>query len=274
MSALIACDLDRTLIYSANFLDTTPAPPAASTMTCVEVYNGSPLSFMTARAGALLLAVADQAVFVPSTTRTVAQYSRIDLPGKPFRYAVTSNGGNILVNSIADSHWHSSVADVIGSSATALAEVAAALQARVSSDWVRSFRQAEELFCYLVVDETRIPDGFMAQWQDWCQPRGWNVSRQGRKIYTVPNTLCKSRAIAEVRRRLEDDGVAGPRLVLAAGDGALDAEMLRYADAAIRPRHGELHKLGWKSEHTEVTTNAGVIAGEEILTWFLDRLGT
>ena len=95
------------------------------------------------------------------------------------------------------------------------------------------------------------------------------MSQQGRKIYAMPDVVCKSRAIAEVRRRLIDDGTLDPATpVLAAGDGALDAEMLRSADAAIRPRHGELELLQWQAPGLVVTVNSGGPASEEILDWF------
>ena len=56
-------------------------------------------------AAARLRALAADGLVVPATTRTIAQYHRIELPGSPFRYAVTSNGGNILVDSVPDPDW-------------------------------------------------------------------------------------------------------------------------------------------------------------------------
>jgi len=85
--------------------------------------------------------------------------------------------------------------------------------------------------------------------------------------------VCKSRAVAEVRARLVDDGVLEAEApVLAAGDGALDANMLSAADAAIRPRHGELETIDWQHPTLSVTGSSGIAAGEEILRWFADRV--
>ncbi len=269
MTALIACDLDRTLIYSDQFFDGAP-----NARTCVEFYNGSPLSFMTPVAAALLRALASGGLVVPATTRTVAQYHRIELPGSPFRYAVTSNGGNILVDSQPDADWSAAIAARIKDGGAPLPEVLAALRERISEDWVHNLRVAEDLFCYLVVIEHHLPAGFLDEWSQWCASRGWVVSRQGRKIYTVPDALCKSHAVAEVRRRVIDAGALSVQApLLAAGDGALDAEMLSYADASIRPAHGELHALDWHCEHTAVTTSSGAHAAEEILRWLAERAG-
>lgn len=264
---LIAIDLDRTLIYSRRFFD---APPSDGQ--CVEIYEGAPISFMTAIAVAELQDLSARHIVVPATTRTVAQYLRIRLPGGPHRFAVTSNGGSILVDGMPDREWNALVSAQVLVESAAIDEVITALRARVSDRWVHSGRVAEGLFSYLVVDETAMPPDFVESWRDWCAPRGWQVSQQGRKVYTVPKELCKSRAVREVRRRLVESGDLDPDASLfAAGDGALDAELLLYADAAIRPSHGELHALGWQSHHTTVTKLSGAAASEEILAWLQCR---
>ena len=260
---LIACDLDRTLIYSRRFLDA--AGPGSR---CVEVYEGEEISFMTGNAVTLLADLGAKQVVIPATTRTVAQYRRITLPGAPYRFAVTSNGGTILVDGIPDPEWEAVVDARIRAEGVPLAEILTALRSRTTDRWLRKERVAGGLFCYIVVDEGAVPTEFVPEWAAWCEQRGWRVSQQGRKIYTVPRPLCKSRAVDEVRRRLVASGeLATDAPALAAGDGALDAELLRYADAAIRPAHGELHAQGWTTEGLAVTVRAGAVAAEEILAW-------
>lgn len=265
MTALIACDLDRTLIYSQRHF-------GGEDRACVEIYNESPVSFMTTQAVTALRTLAAQVPVVPATTRTIVQYQRIELPGSPFRYAVTSNGGNILVDSVPDADWSAGVAARISDGGPPLTDIVAALRACISDDWVHNLRVAEDLFCYLVVDEDRMPDGFLDDWSGWCAARGWTVSRQGRKVYAVPETLRKSHAVAEVRRRLIEEGALPETApVLAAGDGALDADLLSYADKSIRPAHGELHALDWHSPRTVVTASSGAGAAVEILTWLAEQ---
>lgn len=262
-TVLFASDLDRTLIYSSRFVE-NPA-----TVTCVEIYKGEPISFMTPGAVSRLTALASEHHVVPATTRTIEQFQRITLPAAPYRYAVTSNGGNILCDGVADVGWSAAVTTRITEECAPLAEVTAALRVRVDDEWVRNFRVAEELFCYLVVDESLLPADFLDGWRDWCAPRGWVVSRQGRKIYSVPTVLCKSHAVAEVRRRLIDGGeLDASAMLFAAGDGALDTDLLTSADAAIRPAHGELHASGWTIPTLTVTEAPGAVAAEWILDWF------
>lgn len=272
MTTLIASDLDRTMIYS---LSAAGAPSTDDAdLVCVEHYDGRPQSFMTAAAATLLRQISNAAIFVPTTTRTIEQYRRIDLPGGPHRYAVTSNGGNILVDNEPDLRWRAGVDARISDSGPPLREVTAELARRIDKSWVRNFRIADDLFCYLVVDLSALPTGFLEQWARWAAMRNWKVSIQGRKIYTVPTALCKSAAVAELRDLVAvgHSGRHGPVTVLAAGDGALDAELLRRADKGIRPRHGELETVNFQSVDVAVTVTSGAVAGEEILRWMLDNL--
>ena len=81
-------------------------------------------------------------------------------------------------------------------------------------------------------------------------------------------------ALAEVRRRLVESGdLDQSAVVISAGDGALDADMLEYSDFAIRPRHGELEELNWQRPTVTVTERSGIAASAEILRWFSSALG-
>lgn len=248
-------------------------PPAAETTVCVEYLDGIPLSYMTATAAARMRDLAAAAVVLPTTTRTIEQFGRIRLPGGPWPYAVTSNGGNILVDGVPDASWRRAIDAAVRAGGATLAEISAALRGRIDESWVLKFRYADDIFCYLVVDLAATPPDFLAEWDAWCGARGWSVSRQGRKIYTMPVVVGKSRAVAEVRDRLVAAGRLDPAApTLAAGDGALDGDMLVAADRAIRPRHGELEELGWRHPNLTVTAAAGIRAGEEILDWFAAAL--
>lgn len=266
--SLFATDLDRTMIFSRN--DFGGAEDVAKE--CVEYYEGEPLSYMTVTAVAALRELAAIAPVIPTTTRTIEQFQRITLPGAPWRYAITSNGGNILVDGIPDPAWRVAIDDQVNASGATLADVGAELRSRIADSWVTKYREADELFCYLVVRPDEVPAGFLAEWDTWCRANGWSASQQGRKIYTMPDAVCKSLAVAEVRKRLVDSGeLASGATVFAAGDGALDAEMLKAADAAVRPRHGELEELNFTAPNLSITSASGILAGEEILTWFHDH---
>ncbi len=258
---VVAADLDRTLIYSRSATDAALPPDGVPPLLCVERLDGREQSFITAAAGRWLERLAAGCVLVPSTTRTPVQYGRVVLPVGPVRFAVTSNGGQILVDGRPDPAWRRHVERRTAGDGAGLAEIVPELERRTQGAWVRSRRIADDLFCYLVVDLDRLPVEFVPGWARWCAARNWVVSMQGRKIYALPRALTKEAAVAEVLRR------AGADRLIAAGDGALDAGLLTLAEAAIRPRHGELHELGWAADHVVVTAAAGVLAGEEIARW-------
>lgn len=263
MSTLVCSDLDRTLIYSAAALGLTGPDVDAPRLLCVEVYQQAPLSYVTEAAAAGLVALAAETTLVPTTTRTPEQYRRVHLPGPPPAFAITANGGRLLVDGVVDGDWSAHVAEQLAASAP-LAEVHEKLSG--AREFLLRLRTAEDLFAYAVVDRAAVPVAWVAELGAWCAESGWSVSVQGRKVYCVPDGLRKSTAAHEVARR------AGTTTMLAAGDSLLDTDLLLAADDAVRPAHGELHDSRFTAPHVAVTATAGVFAGEEIVAWFRARV--
>ncbi|GHB38759.1 hypothetical protein GCM10010347_05290 [Streptomyces cirratus] len=273
MTVLVASDLDRTLIYSAAALGLTMPDPVAPRLLCVEVHESKPLSYMTETAAALLaeLTADPGVVWVPTTTRTRKQYQRIRFPGRPAKYAICANGGQLLVDGVPDRDWRRQVAARLAEECAPLAEVYEHLLATADPAWLRKARVAEDLFAYLVVERALVPDEWLKALVSWAEPRGWTVSLQGRKIYAVPQPLTKSAAMRELVRR------TGAATTLAAGDSLLDADLLLAADRGWRPGHGELADAGWTAGSVTALAKAGVLAGEEIVRAFrrvVGELGT
>ncbi|MFJ7585832.1 HAD family hydrolase [Streptomyces sp. NPDC097617] len=264
MTVLVASDLDRTLIYSAAALGLTMPDPVAPRLLCVEVHESKPLSYMTETAAGLLaeLTADPSVVFVPTTTRTRKQYQRIRFPGRPAPYAICANGGQLLVDGVADRDWRRQVAARLAEECAPLEEVHQHLLSTADPAWLRKARLAEDLFAYLVVERALVPDEWLKALSEWADARGWAVSLQGRKIYAVPRPLTKSAAMHEVARR------TGATTTLAAGDSLLDADLLLAADAGWRPGHGELADAAWTAPTVTALATAGVLAGEEIMRAF------
>lgn len=258
---VFASDLDRTLIYSpkARRLGADGAPA-----TCVELHDGGQTSFMTVTAAALLTDLQGAGEFVPVTTRTTEQYRRVLLPGRAPRFAITANGGVLLVDGVPDRAWSRQVAAILADTVP-LREVWDQVGHVCHPQFTDKVRNAADLFCYAVVRPARLPDGFVADVSGWAAERGWRTSLQGRKLYWVPERLTKAAAVAEVAER------AGCGRVLAAGDSLLDIDLLLGADAGIHPRHGELFDQGWSAPTVVTTAASGIAAGEEIVHWFRTR---
>jgi hypothetical protein len=262
---LLACDLDQTLIFSRRswrLPDGVPEPDVAP----VERIGGEPAAFSTARALALLAELNRAAVFVPVTTRTLAQYARVDLGGSCPRYAVAANGGHLLVDGVPDPDWAAAVSARVTATCRPLADILARAHRLAADGWPRVVQVADDLFVYLVAHHREgIPDlsGLAAE----LAGDGWSLSVQGRKVYFVPSVLTKIEAIAEVARR------AGTVRLAAAGDSLLDQPMLAAADVAVRPAHGELHELGFLAPNLTVTSAAGILGGEEVVATLAAAVG-
>ncbi len=254
---LVACDLDQTLIYSRSAFR-LPAEAAPPELLTVEYLDGEPLSYLTQRAAAGLRDLAAAATLVPVTTRTLEQFRRVQL-GVPTAYAIAANGGHLIAGGELDVAWAAGVKARLESSGRALEEVREiAVRLAEGGSWVRTIRDADGLFVYLVATARDvIPD--LSEVEAELAAGGWTLSVQGRKVYLVPAALTKEAALAEVQAR------TGASRLAAAGDSLLDRGMLARADLAVRPCHGELHEQAELTAGMRVTDRPGVLGGEEIV---------
>ncbi|MDD7936898.1 HAD family hydrolase [Actinomycetospora lutea] len=245
-----ATDLDRTLVHSAR----AAGPVVPGSVVCLERRGDVVTAMLTPRAAADLVALDRRACWVPATTRTVAEYRRLDLArglGVAPRFAVCANGGVLLVDGEPDPAWAAEVRRRVATAAP-LAEVARRLGAVRDADG-----------CFLVARSADVElDGLAA----WCAARGWRVDVDREKVHVLPVAVTKSAAVAEVRRR------TGAARLLAAGDSPLDADLLAAADAGVQPVDGRLHASGWRAGHVAVTAGTGLAAGEEIAAWLRGRV--
>ena len=92
-------DLDNTLIYSYKH-------EIGEQKKSVELYQGRWISYMTNETESLLRRIREKCPVVPITTRTIEQYERIDLGVGDFPYALTCNGGVLLINGQEDDQWY------------------------------------------------------------------------------------------------------------------------------------------------------------------------
>lgn len=255
---VFASDLDRTMIYSlrsSGLKDTYPV------LTVAEFHKEKPLSYVTDFSYRMLDCLGGGGVtFVPATTRSMAQYRRVFLPpvaGSAF--AVTSNGGRILVDGIEDADWTTYIKEHLEASSIHLDEVRKALDEEFSRPWIHNTTFADELFLVLHVDAANTPKAFVDDLTSWLAERGWKTSLQGSKLYCIPAILTKGAAVKEVCERLNSSGL------YAAGDSLLDKTLLSMADTAYRPAHGELEAADYRQDNLTVTDTVGIAAGQEIL---------
>ncbi len=259
---IFASDLDQTLIYSGRSFATEGDLAAVSP---VEFKDGREVTYMTKRAIVQLRKLVRKVLFIPVTTRTIEQYRRIVIFQEMIipKYAVTSNGGNILIQGQPDLEWNRRVRESVRQGCLPLTEILENFNKLKQAEWFLTDRIADDLFYYCVVKREKIPEPEIAAFGQWAKEGGWHLSIQNRKIYFVPAMVSKVKAINYIRGREQISGL------VAAGDSLLDLDMLQSADFALAPPHGEIYRLftqgGLEGLKLNFTKATGILSSEEIL---------
>ena len=213
MKILFACDLDNTLIHSYKYRRAGDI--------CVEHYEGREQSFISPRTLELIKNFSEQNLFIPVTTRSIAQYRRIFWTEdfKP-RYAVVTNGAYFLDGDNQENF---------------LREVATPYQDELK----RQLAAADENIFTIarIVDESflflKCRDDI-----DAAEISFDTVEHFGKKLYLFPPELNKGEALKLLIKRFS------PEKVFAAGDSSIDLPMLQLADVSFVIREiGELEKM-------------------------------
>lgn len=259
---MFASDLDRTIIYSNKFIDDKIREP--NNIRLVELYNGKELTYMLEKSIDTLKKICEKVLFVPVTTRTIEQYRRIMLFNKEIipKYAVVTNGGNILVDGVLDKGWNKAVKSKIGQECLSLEDAIAEFENIKTSHWVHKLRVADEMFFYSVIDTKEIPFDELNDLSKTLENSNWRTMLHGRKLYFLPNCVNKGHAVKHLAELEEKEHI------IAAGDSILDLDMLRGTKHFISPQHGDIYNLDtdkYQKEFIKFTMNHGILAGNEIL---------
>lgn len=260
---IYASDLDRTLIYSLGAIGVPENTPG---LIPAEIIEGKTRSYISQQALNQLMDLNTRIIFIPVTTRTIQQYKRINLFQETVipDYAVTSNGGNILIGGVVDKEWRESIGRLVALHSAGAEEVRSYIKAVVREDWIISENYCDDLFYSFMVYRDQLPLDEITNLSDRLYNLGWRVSLQGRKLYAVPAAVNKSDAILHLRRTVRSEPM------VASGDSLLDKSLLESADYAIAPCHGEIfaeQQSGLVKSRYPFTKESGVFAGDEILQY-------
>jgi len=211
-------DLDNTLIYSYK-------KDIGKNIRCVEVYQGREISFMTETSALLLEKINPKLIFVPTTTRTLEQYNRINLGIGVPAFALVCNGGVLLESGVSSEEWYSETLNMISESKDELLKSIQLLE----SDINRSFeiRFIDDLFVFTKSEHPEISINYLKK---LLNLEVVDVFNNGTKVYVVPKKLNKGNAISRLREKLN------PEKVIAAGDSEFDISMLKMADLSYFPK--------------------------------------
>lgn len=260
---IFASDLDNTLIYSSRHCKLINEEKLFP----VDFYNDK-YSCITKSMHHTLQLINESMLFVPVTTRSQSEYSRIKYfyeEIKP-KYAVVANGAIILKNGIVLTAW----SDMISSKIKEIVSVTDMIKLCsffLESPLVKSYKTCGDLFIYSIIDENKLANmiylDYLKGLDSICSKHNYSVSKQGRKVYIVPNCINKYDPINYIMK-LEDINT-----LIAAGDSLLDYPMIKYSDYGIIPSHGELlhnFPLDKFADNVYITKKSGIFAGEEVLT--------
>jgi hydroxymethylpyrimidine pyrophosphatase-like HAD family hydrolase len=261
---IIASDLDRTIIYSNRAIDEL-GRPSELMLKPVESREGTGISFMTSTSLIALKAIFREYQFVPITTRTIEQYRRIHIFQDELlpRYAITSNGANILLDGEQIKEWSELLSAKMRNETATIDEIISFLQKEgYFFDGIK--RQVENLFIYFILNKP-MPVGDKLALSTLLARFGWNVSLQGRKLYFIPKVINKGDALEYVCSHSGGSALAG------SGDSILDLDFLKHCRYGFIPNHSELVQDPDIDipQRMCVTKNNGVLAGEEILNQYL-----
>lgn len=235
MSTAFFSDLDNTLIFSSS----SQHYDAALDLVEIEQHsNKRGFGYMSAPTLARLREVSSEIPFIPTTTRTEEQYSRILLPGVEINYAIVANGAVVLRDGQIDRTWEERVRDEILPQASPLARVQESLRSVFNAANIeRREHVVEGLFLYdYLLRPEELTKSVMLSLEVLAAEANWKISIQHHKFYLIPLGLTKGVATQEVASRL------GIQQLLAAGDSLLDVSLLDVATSAWG-LEGELDRL-------------------------------
>lgn len=234
-------DLDNTLIYSYKH-------NIGNNRVNVELYNGREISFVSKKSLDLLKELSEQVLIVPTTTRSIEQYNRIDFGIKTSQYALVCNGGVLLNDGVVDENWYKDSLELIKEHRQVMDEA----QYLLEIEKMRYFevRYIENLFLFT---KCREPQMVVHKLEDFLDRTQVDVFNNGEKVYVVPKPLNKGTAVTRLRDLLH------PEFVMAAGDSEFDVSMVRVADIGYVP-------FGFKSKYNVFDESVYELGGTNLFS--------
>ena len=219
-------DLDNTLIYSYKH-------DIGNEKRCVEIYQGREISFVTLKTWEALKTLKEKIIIVPTTTRTVEQYQRINFEMGKFPYALVCNGGVLLEHGEENQDWYEESYRLVEDCQREMEKSRYLL----TDDPNRIFevRNIRNLF---VFTKSRNPVQTVAMLKHHLHTESLDVFHNGMKVYVVPKQLSKGMAVQRFQKKIQADRI------ISAGDSEFDISMLNCSDIAIAPQSlQESHQL-------------------------------
>ena len=212
---VFAADLDNTLIHS--YLHEKEGD------ICIEYKKDFKQGFMTKYAYDNMPEIINRYIFVPVTSRSIEQYLRIGYIKDLAKYAITSNGGRLLINKKEDEEWNNETNAIVNKYHEEYMKLESVYKDDVD---LRIAKMIDESYYFLLVKDDVDPSQKLLD----CQKiTNLDAVLSRRKIYILPKEIDKGKSVLKVKEML------GADLLIVAGDNSFDLAMLNVADIAIVP---------------------------------------
>jgi len=172
----------------------------------------------------------DKIDFLPVTTRSIAQFSRIQLPSA-VNTALVCNGTILLNNGIANEKWQETA---VAETEKYLSEMEQLCRKYEESGLFRTVKIVDGMFLF-AARENR--DGIDKLAEKLATETTLNLEISGRKMYWFPPIANKG---ISLKRYCETFGY---ERVIAAGDSSIDYPMLDFAGTALVPDKETAEKI-------------------------------
>lgn len=213
---LFISDLDNTLIHSSKYKQPQDI--------CIEEKDGEPQGFMPAYAYHTLPQIRKKAHFIPVTSRSIAQFSRIQWSDRKCpEYALVTNGAILLKNGLVDHEWLEESKQLLKPYLSEMEEMYASLS---STNEYKICRIVDGMYLYLHCHDEQQANQWVSRYEEQCS---FQVVAHGRKVYFFPPMFDKGMAVKRLQKILH------PQMTIAAGDSVVDLPMLEAANIAVLP---------------------------------------
>ena len=211
---IFASDLDNTFMFSYKHKKDDDI--------CIEILDGKEQGFCRKESFQKLEYIQKKALFIPITTRSMAQYQRIRFPQHCMpQYALTTNGAILLVNGEIDAQWYAYSKKLSDAYKTELCQIETMLS---DVKEIKRFRMIDDMYLFAACENKEDAEKSKAYLDGKTK---LDVSVSGRKLYFFPPMLDKGTAIDRLREKYQTS------YIISAGDSSIDIPMLEQADYAI-----------------------------------------
>lgn len=249
---IFAADLDRTLVFSAH--SRSPDVPVVA----AEYRNEEPYGFMTHTALCALRALQKRTTFFVNTLRGEEQARRVvfvENEGCP--YLACQNGLYLYRAGVLDTAWAAHVARTVASLSQSLD--AGIAQISHSLPGIDCLSKRYEYLAVFFTHAHEFDNTACANLALELADAGWELHRQGKKLYLSPLSIDKGAVLRRVRELEDGDSAVG------FGDSYFDLPMLAACNEAYSLAASELYGQTHQF-HIHFSTHSTQAGTEEILS--------